>query len=184
MLHSQQQGGQLKTTSHTTKKQDKTRRNKASKKKHSKEKSKKGKKAPKKRTATEAKTAEGKSSRAEELAKKAQEKALAQKVLFAKTLLNKVAAPLASLSSVLAKPESMQLPECVMTSATERLKELQTLEKWGKLVQADPSKTMPVTTMKEVGTVIQKAQKCESLIQQMLTNIGQLSSPTALRGAT
>ncbi len=119
--------------------------------------------------------------RAKEANKKAQveskalEKVYKSRQALAQQVASKIAGPLLSLTSVIARPLSLNVPQMVMNSARKSLVELQDLEKESMLVIGDPTKEFSIQNIKTVSIMITSSKKTELLMTQLMNSLSNFS---------
>ena len=89
-------------------------------------------------------------------------------------MINKLAGPLSTLATAIAKPETIDLPSFLTDTASSQFRGMQKVDKEAKLVMDDASKMMSVQTLKDVVKLITAAKKTEALMAQMITQVARL----------
>ena len=107
--------------------------------------------------------------------KKALGKVYKSRQALAQQVANKIAGPLLSLTSVIARPLSLNVPQMVMNSARKSLVELQDLEKESMLVIGDPTKEFSIQNIKTVSVMITSSKKTELLMTQLMNSLSSFS---------
>ena len=156
-------------------KSKKNKRSKAKKtkktKKHSK-KSKKDKHNDAKKAKSEEKKRAEKEKQALARATSAKEKANA---VLAQQIVTKISSPISTLATTMARPDCAHLPDFVSGAARSHMANLQNMMKQAEQVLKDNSKTMTVSSIKEVRKMVSEAKKTEVLMNQMLTTMGKIA---------
>ncbi len=111
----------------------------------------------------------------DEVEAKALEKVDKGRQALAQQVANRIAGPLLSLTSVIARPLSLNVPQMVMNSARKSLVELQDLEKESMLVIGDPTKEVSIQTIKTVSIMITSSKKTELLMTQLMNSLSNFS---------
>lgn len=108
--------------------------------------------------------------------KKALLKVYKSRQALAQHVANKIAGPLLSLTSVIARPQSLNVPQMVMNSARKSLVELQDLEKESKLVIGDPTIEFSIQNIKAVSSLITSSKKTELLMTQLMNSLSNFNA--------
>lgn len=164
------------------KRKRKAKADKRKKEKKSKSSSKKSKKAKKeaedKAKVLQEKKEQAATARAEAATSAAAARAVAvaqkAKQTLALQMINKLAGPLSTLATAIAKPETIDLPSFLTDTASSQFRGMQKVDKEAKLVMDDASKMMSVQTLKDVVKLITAAKKTEALMAQMITQVARL----------
>ena len=152
-------------------------------KKHSK-KSKKSKqhskKVKKNKTKTQAKPKgkteeEKRADREQQAAEKASAAKQKATVILAQQVVNKVNAPLNSLTAAMSKPDAQCLPTIISDTAKNHAMTLQGVLRQANRVLLNHSLELTVSSIKEVTKMISEARKHEVLMNQMLTTLSKLA---------
>ena len=161
------------SSSSDSRKKSKDKKKKDNKKKDKKSKDKK-KRKDKKNKDKKKKEPEVKKSK-EDLAKE-REDAAKDKALkaLATSVLTKLVPALNSLSTTMAKPESLHLPVCVTDAVAAQNRILQNLDKECKLVLAGGGSQLSVASAKELTKIISEAKKTETVMNHMLATMNKL----------
>lgn len=162
-------------SSRSSSKHKKTKKSKKNAKHKKNKKEKKGKKA-KNGKSNNNKEEESKLKKEKLLADKAQAVKEKANSAMAGQIVNKLVVPLANLTLAMSKPGTFRLPAFVTDSARDHLDKLQTLNMKAKFTAADPSKDLPVQTLKDVQKMITEAKKTETLMSQLLATMDKMTA--------
>ena len=99
-----------------------------------------------------------------------------QTLSFAQQIVNKVSNPMSSMTSTLAKPDTLRLPDFVIDAAKMHLNTLQNLLKEAQLAQASPSGKTFLVSLKDVGKAVTDAKKHEVLMSQMMATLQKIAA--------
>ena len=154
------------------------KRKKGKKSKHSSKSKKAKKEAEDKAKVLQEKKEQAATARAEAATSAAAARAVAvaqkAKQTLALQMINKLAGPLSTLATAIAKPETIDLPSFLTDTASSQFRGMQKVEKEAKLVMDDASKMMSVQTLKDVVKLITAAKKTEALMAQMIITMARL----------
>jgi hypothetical protein len=152
-----------------SKKGKRSKKNKSKKAKKAKKQSKKAKKQSKQNKNT------GDQKSKEELAAERED---AAKARAAKTLatqaLSKLVPVLSSLTTTMAKPESVNLPACVANAVAKQFGIIQAFDKECRSVLVSDSTSLSAANMKVVNKMISEAKKVETVMNHMLVTLNKL----------